>query len=395
MRGYWVRHRLILTLIMSVALAAITGILFVFPYISQQANAYNSQSIYKNTDIDFIAPEPSEEQITDLPGTNGISAVFPYFLTKTQISVNGNSRTTIVLLSDQTQNMDITMYNAERLIEKASTEYENSIFVDWQFCKDTSAKIGDTVTIGIAGNQVEFKIYAIYETNSIYDGGAILAEISSDQKEAIMQNSKNSGYSGMYVAASDYNACRNYLTTDYRPLGRLKSRELFEDDAQYQVHYDAIMSSGYANEITDFRIRESGLDKDSSPVMVWIAAALMLVLVIVFNMVMAKRGCEKVYFTKHCIPKGINVKPYYSFSFMMELLLIVVVYVAVVLFRIKTTNEFIPGGALNINIVFIPVAAVIAEIVSLIMNNSMVADITEKVKLAEKKKNSEEAVDEG
>ena len=395
MRGYWVRHRLILTLIMSVALAAITGLLFVFPYISQQANAYNSQSIYKNTDIDFIAPEPSEEQISDLPGTNGISAVFPYFLTKTQISVNGTSRTTTVLLSDKVQNVDITMYNSERLIEKASNEYENPILVDWQFCKDTSAKIGDTVTIGIAGNQVEFKIYAIYETNGIYDGGAILAEISSDMKEAIMQNSKNSGYSGMYVAASDYNACRNYLTTDYRPLGRLKSRELFEDDAQYQVHYDAIMSSGYANEITDFRIRESGLDNDSSSVMVWIAAAFVLVLVIAFNIVMAKRGCEKVYFTKHCIPKGMNVKPYYSLSFVMELILIVVIYAAVVLFRIKTTSEFIPHEALDINIFFVPLAAVIAEIVSLIMNNSMVADITEKVKLAEKKKNSEEAVDEG
>lgn len=395
MKGYWVRHRLIHTLIMSVALATITGLLFVFPYISQQANAYNSKSIYKNTDIDFIAPEPSEEQISELPGTNGISAVFPYFLTKTQVSVNGKSRTTTVLLSDQVQNIDITMYNEERLIEKASTEYDNPILVDWQFCKDTSAKIGDTVTIAIAGNQVEFRIYAIYETNSIYDGGAILAEIDSEQKDSIMQNSKNSGYSGMYVSSSEYNVCRSYLTTDYRPLGRLKSRDLFEDESQYQVHYDAIMSSGYANEITDFRTRESGLDKDGSPIMVWLAAVVIIVFIIAFNAVMAKRGCEKVYFTKHCIPKGQDVKPYYNLSLVMESLLLVVIYVAAIFFKLKTANEFIPNSAVGINVTFVPVAIIVAEIVSVVMNKSMLADITKKVKLAEQKKKAEEETDEG
>ena len=172
MAGYWVRHRLLFTIIMSAAVALITSFLFVYPSIQQQANEYNAQSIYKNSDIDFIVPEPSFEQTSDLPGTNGIDKVFPFFMTKTQVNVEGTSRTTTVLLSDQFQNIDMTMYSQSRLIEKSSTEYDNPIFVDWQFCHDTGAKVGDTVSLPIGGQDVEYKIYAVYETNSIYDGGA-------------------------------------------------------------------------------------------------------------------------------------------------------------------------------------------------------------------------------
>ena len=87
----------------------------------------------------------------------------------------------------------------------------------------------------------------------------------------------------MYISASDYNTCQTYLTKDYRPMGRLKDRDRFDSDEQYQVHYDAIMSSGYANEITDFRVRENSLDKKVSPLMVWIGTALSAVLIIAFN----------------------------------------------------------------------------------------------------------------
>ncbi len=43
---------------MTIAVALIAGLLFVFPNISKQASSYNIQSIYKNTSIDFIVPEP-------------------------------------------------------------------------------------------------------------------------------------------------------------------------------------------------------------------------------------------------------------------------------------------------------------------------------------------------
>lgn len=380
MTGYWIRHRALLSIILSTAIAVIAGLLFVFPFISQIADNYNSQSVYKNTSVDFIAPEPSFEQVNELPGSNGIDKVFPFFLTKTAVNAGGKSHTTTVLLSDSFGNVDITMYNSKRIIMKSDFKFDNPILVDWQFCKDTSTNIGDTVSFSIGDTTVEYKIYAIYETNSIYENGAILAQISTEQKEAIAQKSQNNGYSGMYISASDYNACQTYLTKDYRPMGRLKDRDRFDSDEQYQVHYDAIMSSGYANEITDFRVRENSLDKKVNPIMLYIGAVLSAVLIIIFNAVMSKRGCEKGYFTKHCIPKGQNVKPYYNMTFICELLFFAVAYAVIMVYKFKASADFIPISALSIEIAVIPAAAVIAELIALIMNGSMIKGIIKKEK---------------
>lgn len=384
MKGYWVRHRLLLTIILCITSAMVVGLLFAFPHIVQQADNYNAQSIYKNTDMDFIAPEPSYEQVTELEGQNGVDKVFPFYLTKTQVSVNGASRTTTVLLSDQFQTVGITMYNEARVIEKASAEVENAIYIDWQFSKDTGAKLGDTVSFSINNETVEFQVYAIYETNTIYDGGAILAQITAEQAAGIRNNSVNNGYSGMYISAADYSTCRTYLTADYRPLGRLKDREAFDSDEQYQIHYDAIMSTGYANEITDFRVRETDANTENNATMICVGAILVAVIAIVFNVVMRKRGCERAYFTKLCIPKGQDVKPYYKTSFVVETIVWIVVFAAVLFGAAYMSDEFIPKAAMDTRILVIPAAVIVAEIICLLMNNAMIADITKKV--AKKKK---------
>ena len=244
--------------------------------------------------------------------------------------------------------------------------------------------MGDTVSFSINNEAVEFRVCAIYETNTIYDGGAILAQITAEQAAGIRNNSVNNGYSGMYVSAADYSTCRTYLTTDYRPLGRLKDREAFDSDEQYKIHYDAIMSTGYANEITDFRVRETDADAENNAMMIWIGAVLAASIAIVFNVVMRKRGCERAYFTKLCIPKGQDVKPYYKTSFAFETIAWIVMFAAVLFGAVYMSDEFIPKAAIDTRILVIPAAVIVAEIICLLMNNAMIADITKKVA---KKKN--------
>lgn len=385
MGSYWFRHRFLLSLILVAALSSICVFLFVYPYMSQQAMGYSTQSIYKYSDMDFIAPEPSYEQVESIQGTNGIDKVFPFYMTKTQVSINGSTRTTTVLLSDNFDNLDITMYNPDRLIESSNKSYDNPILVDWQFCHETSAKLGDSVSFSIGGSNVDFQISAIYETNTLYDGGAIIANINDELASVIRENSQNNGYSSMYVSSSDYNVCKAYLITEYRPLGRLRDRESFDDEEQYQTHYDAIMSSGYANEITDFRIRESDAVIKDYSVMVWLGTAIVAVLAIVFNVVMGKRGCEKGYFTKHCVPKGINVGPYYNISFIFELIGFVILYVVGVVFKWTTADFYIPRGIINYKIALPLLSIVSAELVCLIMNKLMVSGIKRRLN-AEKAK---------
>lgn len=376
MTGYWVRHRLFYSVLLSGFVAIITAVLFVFPYFEQQAEAYNLQSVYKNSEIDFIVPEPSFEQVRDLPGTNGIDTVFPYFLTKTQVEVNGRNRITTVLLSNQLQDVEKTMYSSARIIEKAQEEYDNPIAVDWQFYNDTEAKVGDIVSFSIGEDKVEYKISSIYETNSVYDGGAILAPISDEQKELIASRSKNSGYSGMYVISNNYEVCKSFLLTDYRPLGRLKNREKFDSDEQYQIHYDAIMNSGFANEITDFRIKKINTIDAPSMITLWLGIILTLVIAIIYNIVMRKRGCEQVYFTQNIIPKGINVKVYYYISFVVEVLLFIIVYFVSILFRVRFSNTYMQQQLFDWKVLVIPFTFVLVEILMMLTNNSLINKLT-------------------
>ncbi len=369
MTSYWARHRLLPTLAVGIVLAIIVSLLFVYPYIEQRAMNYNSQSLYKNTGIDFIVPEPSYEQVNELPGTHGIEAVFPFYLTKAPVSVNGKSRTTTVLITDQNQSLEDSMYNTGRLIQQSGSLVENPILVDWQFCKDTGAKIGDTVSFEIGAEKQDFRIAAIYET---YDGGTVLVQVPDEAIQTIRQGSQNNGYSGMYVSANDYDTCRLYLTTDYRPLGRLRAREQFADADQYQIHYDAIMASGYANEITDFRVKESELDKPVSSISVWLGALLAIAVIIAFNVIMSNRGCEKEYFARRSIPNGQDVKPYYVISFIVETLACVAVYAVAMLIRLNLAAVYIPGSALNFYLILFPMSVIIAELICLLLINHSV-----------------------
>lgn len=121
--------------------------------------------------------------------------------------------------------------------------------------------------------------------------------------------------------------------------------------------------------------------------MIWIGAVLAAAIAIVFNVAMSRRGCERAYFTKFCIPKGQDVKPYYKTALTVETVVWLLLFAGVLFGAIYTSDEFIPKAAMDTRILVIPVAVIVAEIICLLMNNAMIADITKKV--AEKKKQSQ------
>ena len=388
MGGYWFRHRFLLTILIIGSWALLSVLLFVYPVIKTKASDYNDQSIYVNSDIDFIAPAPSYEQVRDLPGQYGIDAVFPFYMTNIDVEVNHLTRETTVLLSDLYDNLEMTMYNSSRLLSEADEDYANRILVDWQFCHDTSAKLGDTVSITIGGSRVDFQISAIYETNSQYSEGAILALISDDIASVLKNNSQNSGYSGMYVSADNYDVCRDYLTNEYRPLGRLRDSSQFDSIEQYQIHYETIMSSGYAKEITDYHAMSHSDSVEHKSILALVGTALTIVILISFNVAMSKRGSEQNYFSVYCMPKGIDVKPYYRTSFGFELVLFFLVYISCYIYRVNTADLYIPmSSILCLDTFVVPVGAFVSELCCLAINTIKVNIM---IKVEKKRKEDEE-----
>ena len=120
-----------------------------------------------------------------------------------------------------------------------------------------------------------------------------------------------------------------------------------------------------------------------------LGAVLMVLAVVIFNVLMAKRGCEKVYFTKYCIPKGQDVKPYYTTSFLAELLLSICLYAIFLLIELKMTSEFVPISAIGVKSLIIPVAITCAEIGCLWVNRSRISKMTRTAELEAKRKKEE------
>lgn len=120
--------------------------------------------------------------------------------------------------------------------------------------------------------------------------------------------------------------------------------------------------------------------------MVWLGAILVAAIAVVFNIIMRKRGCEKAYFAKHCIPKGIDVRPYYRTAFIAEVLIQIVVWAGVLVAMLFTADVYIPMTAIDLKLLAIPAAVVLAGIVNLSTNRGMINKIEEEARKKQKEK---------
>jgi hypothetical protein len=249
------KNRILFDILIPIILVIVTAFAFLSPIFSNIGETRLMTSLYENENLDFDIPSPSYEQISQLENESFIESVFPYFYTETDLSINGKTRETNLFFSDAFDKLDQTMYCQARLIEKSSQTYSNPILVDYQFVQDTGATLGSTVSVTLGTIKIDFQVSAIYETNTYYEGGAVMAKWEGLQKDTIMAISPKLVYSGAYVQASDFSQCKNYLETQYKPYGRLRDASEFATPEAYQIHYNAFMSANYANEITNFNVK--------------------------------------------------------------------------------------------------------------------------------------------
>jgi hypothetical protein len=328
------------------------------------------QGIYKNEKMDFDIPSPSFSQIEQLEQESFIESVFPYYYTETDVSVNGKERETNLFFSDAMDKLGQTMYCSSRLIEKSNKDFENPILVDYQFVKDTGAALGDTVSVTFGTTKIDFQIAAVYETNTYYDGGAIMAYWGGLQKEAIMTMSPNLTYSGAYVQAAQYSQCKQYFDTQYKPYGRLRDASEFATQEAYETHYNAFMSASYANEITDFSVQAKDANLKAEDKMnaanqnVLIACGVALAAMLIFNLLMWVRNSERKYFASRKVRGAGNVVVYYLFSTIFQAAILIGGITAAIMI-IPTMSEFyLPTEVVTTkSIVFIIANAIISILV--------------------------------
>ena len=326
---YWAKNRILFDILLPIILVVVAVFAFIVPMFSNLGEARLNTSLYENEKLNFDIPSPSYDQVSLLENETFIESVFPYFYTKVNLYVDGKARQTNLFFSDAFDKLDQTMYCKSRLIETAKQDFSNPILVDYQFVQDTGVKIGSTISVSFGTDKIDFQVYAIYETNVYYDGGAVMAKWEGSQKEAIMALSPRLVYSGAYVQATDYQQCKNYFEKEYKPYGRLKDRSDFDTQEAYDIHYNAFMSANYANEITDFSDRgqeafaTAKSKKNIANLYTILPHIIMAVVLIVYNLLMWFRKSERGYFSKRKVSGGGNAVVYYLISIFVQAVLII------------------------------------------------------------------------
>ena len=179
---YWTKNRLVFDLLVPLALIIVLAFAFVLPIYNSVGEARLIQSIYQDDKLDFDIPSPSYAQINELETSDYVESVFPYYYTKTSFKSDTSTKDAHFLLSDSFDKIDQTMYCSARCIEKLESNVSNPLYVDYAFAQDLGVKLGDTVSIVLGASKIEFQVAAIYETNTYYDGGAVIAKWEGSQK---------------------------------------------------------------------------------------------------------------------------------------------------------------------------------------------------------------------
>lgn len=345
---YWIKNRAIFDVLIPLAFVVLLAFAFILPVFRNVGEAALTQSLSKSEKLDFDVPSPSYEQIAQLENEDCIESVFPYYYTETSLSVGEKTRQSKLFFSDVFDKLGQTMYCEARLIEKATEEYGNPLLVDYQFIQDTGAKLGSTVSVTLGTSKVDFQIAAIYETNTYYSGGAVMAKWEGAQKDAITAVSLKVVYSGAYIQATDHQQCKRYLEEQYKPYGRLRDESEFATHEAYETHYNAFMSGNYANEITDFALKAQEalptVQKAERSTVTYkaFACVLLVVVMLAYNLLLWMRKSERKYFAKRRISGDKKILVYYGISTCAQSVLLIVGMLLAALIVPATLALYIP-----------------------------------------------------
>ena len=308
----WAKYYLLLGTVIIAAISLIGSMAFVRTNINQAQDKYEFESIYINTEIDFIIPSPSYAQISEIQTeANGIEVVKPYYETSAALSVNEQTCKGTALIFPDADNLDVTPYGSKRMISMAEEVQPGTAVIDKMFAETNGCVIVDTITISIDNTAYKFTVVGISENNTYCSDGSVALFLSSE--DATVFETIGIKYSAAYIKATDLSKCKNYLLEDYKPFGRLKDKEDFKSEDTYNEHLENFSNADWSKEITfcseNYETLSVKYQNVPSSILrnTLIYAIIVFVVFCVFNSVLLKNDTLRSYF-KVYIVKGNGTK---------------------------------------------------------------------------------------
>ena len=306
----WTKCYLLFGTILMALLSAICSLTFVKSNVQQGQDKKIFESIYVDTSIDFIVPSPSYSQVEEVEQNSetGIAALIPYYETTTAAIVEGKTAKGTIIIFPEESKVQYTPYGSSRIISGKNDIAAGSAIADRIFVEKNDCGVGDTVSLSISDFDYTFIISGVAETNTYYNDGTIAVILTEEQAKQLQDNGVK--YSAAYVSASDYEKCKSYLYTDYKPYGRLKEEASFDSKDAYNQHVQNFESADWTKEITNCKDNYSALsvkyeNVGSGILMNMVIAAIIVFLaVIIFNSVLLRHEELKKFLQGYLIKKS-------------------------------------------------------------------------------------------
>ena len=308
----------------AVLLAVICALVAVFAFVSPAAESsekYNGiVSAYEKTDYDYGVYNPIQSQVSEIKEQASVREVFEYYNYDATVSRGSDSFQTDAVFSSNTEGLCISAYNQERLISGEYSLADGEIYVDKVVADALGVGVGDSIELSISKvPAMTFKVKAIFETNTFYDGGSVYFNYSGNNKSQI-DAGRTVNLAGILIDAADLSGCYDYLTS-YIPYGEMLPRDYFSTDTEYNAYVEDFLSRDYSSQIysknavleslqTNYENELSGIDsKIMTGAIVCGVVMLLLVLIPVLGIRYEKQYTVR---TKTIIPTrtyriGINV----------------------------------------------------------------------------------------
>ena len=232
----------------------LTSFLFLYSSMRNSAIKYTHNQIVQNLRLDYKILAPTENQIKEISKLKCIDKIYPYYETSSDILLNntniGNSRILIIPLE---YSDSFPLIGTKFLIKGKAEINSNSVLIEYNFFKKNQVKENDLLDIEIGNKTSKYRISGVVnnftEIFPSLNQNIIIIVLDTNTIKDLA--GKNISYSGAFIRCIDKSETRDYLKT-YKPYGRLKSRNDFESDEEYNDYLDFFKTGNYQAEIENF-----------------------------------------------------------------------------------------------------------------------------------------------
>ena len=244
----------VISILLFLTLSLICSLFVSSPTITNLSQKELLNSFYIKNGIDYIIPSPSRQQVENLiiDDESFISNVVPYYSLTSGVKVNGKNTDSATFLFETVEFINDSPYKSER-VQSGKKDYRNgAAVVDNTFKNTYSCNLGEAVTFSYKGQQYDFEIISIVETNPMYKNSKGSVALVLEEEIVSLFNDDDIKYSAAYVKSSNTEKTDEYLSNKYKPLGKLKDRDSFDTDEAYNLHVSKFYSYQWSKEITFF-----------------------------------------------------------------------------------------------------------------------------------------------